>query len=74
MINLVVSCIDQSTEIHQCSLAAEGREAGMEESGVHWLTCQAYAQVRQVLDPEGDLDDRIKFLRRVMLVRTELEK
>ena len=43
-------------------------------TGVHWLTCQAYSRVRQGLDPEGDLDDRIKYLRRVQLIRTELEK
>ena len=60
--------------VKACPHCPEGRESGEEESGVHWLTCQAYSRVRQGLDPEGDLDDRIKYLRRVQLIRTELEK
>ena len=57
-----------------CPHCPEGRETGEEESGVHWLTCQAYSRVRQGLDPELNLEDRILFLRRVQLIRTELEK
>ena len=30
--------------VKACPHCPEGREAGLEESGVHWLTCQAYAQ------------------------------
>ena len=57
-----------------CPHCPEGREAGEEESGLHWLTCQAYARVRQGLDPEYNIEDRIVFIRRVQLIRTELEK
>ena len=57
-----------------CPHCPDGRETGEEESGVHWLTCQAYSQGRQGLDPEYNLEDRIVFLRRVQLIRTELEK
>ena len=57
-----------------CPHCPEGREAGEEESGVHWLTCKAYSRVRQGLDPELNLEDRIIFLRRVQLIRTELKK
>ena len=60
--------------VKACPHCPEGREAGEEESGVHWLTCQAYSRVRQGLDPEGSQEDRIVFLRRVQLIRTELEK
>ena len=60
--------------VKACPHCPEGREDGEEESGVHWLTCQAYSQVRQGLDPEGSQEDRIVFLRRVQLIRTELEK
>ena len=57
-----------------CPHCSEGRDAGEEESGVHWLTCTAYTRFRQGLDPEGVFKDRMKFLRMVQLVRLELEK
>ena len=60
--------------LRACPPCPEGREAGEEESGIHWLTCKAYSQVRQGLDPEGSLNDGIVFLRRVQLIQTELEK
>ena len=57
-----------------CTHCRAGREAGEEESGVHWLTCDAYSQLRQGLDPELVDTDRLCFLRKVQLVRAELEK
>ena len=51
--------------LRACPHCPEGREAREEESVIHWLTCKAHSRVTQGLDPEGDLDDRIKFLRRV---------
>ena len=57
-----------------CPYCLEGREAGEEESGVHWLTCSAYTRFRQGLDPEAVFEDRMRFLRMVQLVRLELEK
>ena len=41
---------------------------GVEESSQHWLECQAY------LDPECVLEERVRYLRRVKALRTELEK
>ena len=35
-----------------CPYCRAGREAWEEESGVHWLTCDAFTQMRQGLDPE----------------------
>ena len=57
-----------------CPHCPEGRDAGEEESGVHWLTCPAYTRFRQGLDPEAVFEDRMSFLRMVQLVRLELEK
>ena len=51
-----------------------GRESGEEESGVHWLLCDAYSQIRQNPDPETLATDRLQFLRKVQLVRAEQEK
>ena len=38
------------------------------------LTCDAYSQIRQGLDPELVNTDRLRFLRKVQLVRAELER
>ena len=53
---------------------AGGREDGAIESSQHWLSCEAYVELRAGLDPEYDLDDRVVFLRRVQIHRTTLEK
>ena len=52
-----------------CPHCRAGRESGEEESGVHWLSCDAYSPVRQNLDPELVAADRLQFLRKVQLVR-----
>ena len=46
----------------------------VEESSQHWLECQAYVELRRGLDPENSLEDRVLYLRRVQILRTELEK
>ena len=49
------------------------REGGVEETSLHWLTCQAYEGLRHGLDPEGELQGRIQDLRRVQELRKDLE-
>ena len=56
-----------------CPHCEAGREDGAIESSHHWLSCEAYTELRAGLDPECNLDDRIVFLRRVQLHRRTLE-
>jgi hypothetical protein len=57
-----------------CPHCEDGREDGAIESSRHWLTCDAYSELRAGLDPENNVDHRIVFLRRVQLHRLQLEK
>ena len=57
-----------------CPHCEVGREDGAIESSRHWLTCEAYSELRAGLDPEYNVDHRIVFLRRVQLHRLQLEK
>ena len=57
-----------------CPYCRAGKEDGEEESGIHWMTCDAFSQIRQGLDPELVDTDRWRFLRKVQIVRAELEK
>jgi hypothetical protein len=57
-----------------CPHCEDGREDGAIESSRHWLTCEAYSELRAGLDPEDNVDHRIVFLRRVQLHRLQLEK
>ena len=61
----------QSKECPHCIL---GREQGVEESSQHWLECEAYSEFRRGVDPATVLKDRVVYLRRVQLLRNELEK
>ena len=56
-----------------CPHCEAGREEGAIESSQHWLSCEAYRELRAGLDPEYNLDDRIVFLRRVQIHRRTLE-
>ena len=58
----------------QCPHCIPGREHGVEESSQHWLDCEAYSELRRGMDPETILKDRVLYLRRVQLLRIELEK
>ena len=58
----------------ECPHCIPGREQGVEESSQHWLECKAYSELRRGLDPENVLKDRVLYLRRVQLLRIELEK
>ena len=57
-----------------CPHCPAGRQQGMVETSLHWLSCDAYFQFRNGADPEMNLQDRVLYLRRVQLLRTELEK
>ena len=57
-----------------CPHCPAGRERGEVESSQHWLVCAAYSELRQNLDPELNSKHRVQYLKRVLLVREELEK
>ena len=57
-----------------CPHCEEGRQEGVEETNLHWLTCLAYKELRHGLDPELEIKDRLIYLRRVQELRKELEK
>jgi exonuclease III len=57
-----------------CPHCPAGRQDGIVETSHHWLHCEAYAEFRQGADPELTLTDRVLYLRRVQLLRAELER
>jgi hypothetical protein len=57
-----------------CPHCPAGREDGAIETSHHWLSCEAYWELRAGLDPELNLDHRVVYLRRVQLHRIELKK
>ena len=57
-----------------CPHCEVGRQEGVEETSLHWLSCEAYRELRHGLDPELVIEDRLKYLRRVQELRKELEK
>ena len=57
-----------------CPHCEEGREDGAIETSQHWLSCEAYKELRAGLNPDDDVDHRVIYLRRVQLHRMILEK
>ena len=57
-----------------CPHCPAGRQHGMVESSHHWFSCDAYSEFRRGIDPEMNLQVRVLYLRRVQLLRAELEK
>ena len=57
-----------------CPYCPAGRQQGVIETSLHWFVCEAFLPLRQGADPELVLEDRVKFLRRVQILRPELEK
>jgi hypothetical protein len=47
---------------------------GVIENSQHWLVCSACSKFRIGADPENVLEDRITYIRRVQLLREQLEK
>ena len=52
----------------KCPHCPAGREDQVVESSQHWMTCQAYVELRRGLDPETNLSDRIKYIRSVCVL------
>ena len=42
-----------------CPHCQAGREDGAIETSLHWLSCEAYSELRAGLDPELNLDHRV---------------
>ena len=49
-----------------------GRESGGDDE--HWLTCEAYGELRQGINPDPCAKGRLEYLQLVQLVRIQLEK
>ena len=67
-------CMGNKYSSKACPHCLEGRQDGVEETSLHWMTCQAYKELRHGMDPELVLKDRLIYLRRVQELRKELEK
>ena len=57
-----------------CPHCREGREQGTEKSPAHWLECEAYKDLRVGLDPEIVIENRAKYLGKVIERSEKLEK
>ena len=57
-----------------CPHCPAGRHDGVIENSQHWLECSAYSKFRIGTDPENVLEDRITYIRRVQLLKEQLEK
>ena len=66
-------CMGKKYNSKACPHCPEGRQGGVEETSSHWLTCQAYLELRHGIDPELVLKDRIIYIRRVQEMRKTLE-
>ena len=56
-----------------CPHCSAGRQDGVIENSQHWLECSAYREFRKGVDPENVLEDRLKYIRRVQMLREHLE-
>ena len=60
---------------YECPHCPEGRQpGGCLETSDHLLTCRVYQDLREGLDPELVVADRVTYLRRVISRRTALER
>ena len=67
-------CMGKKYTSKACPHCREGRQDGVEETSLHWMTCHAYKELRHGMDPELVLEDRLIYIRRVQDLRKELEK
>ena len=64
-----------SKDKYKCPHCPEGRQPGGSlETSDHLLDCRVYKDLREGLDPEGVVADRVTFLRKVIVRRTALER
>ena len=66
-------CMGKKYPSKACPHCPEGRQEGVEETSSHWLTCEAYTELRHGIDPELVLKGRMIYLRRVQDLRKLLE-
>ena len=60
-------------EPYTCPHCSDGLEAGTIESPLHLMSCNAYEDFRQGIDPELDQKEMPGYLRKVISRRKELE-
>ena len=58
---------------YNCPHCEEGTKEGVLESPLHLLSCQAYTDLREGMNPEQCFEDRAVYLRKVITRRKELE-
>ena len=66
-------CMSKKYSSKACPHCEEGRQEGVEETSLHWLSCQAYRELRHGIDPELVIEDRLIYLRRVQELRKVLK-
>ena len=60
---------------YQCPHCPEGRETGGSlETSDHLLVCRVYKDLREGLNVEEVMEDRVQYLRKVIQRRTALER
>ena len=64
---------NSSLNINSKGLLLNDCSAREEESPFHWLDCEAYRELRVGLDPELVVEDRARFLGKVIARRAVLE-
>ena len=57
-----------------CPHCAAGQVLGAVESPDHWMTCEAYREYRDGINPELVQKDRVSYLRKVLKKRKELKR
>ena len=60
-------------EPYTCPHCSDGLEAGAIESPLHLMSCKAYEDLRQGIDPTLDQKERPGYLRKVISRRKDLE-
>ena len=58
---------------YTCPHCQEGRDLGTIETPTHLMSCQAYLNLREGINPDEDFKDRAGYLREVIARRKELE-
>ena len=61
-------CMGKRYSRKECPHCLEGREEGVEETSLHWISCSAYKELRDWLDPLLVIEDRLLSLRRVQML------
>ena len=73
MVDTRTSMKGKYKEPYTCPHCSDGWEAGTLESPLHLMTCKAYEEYRQGIDPELNQKERPGYLRKVISRRKVLE-